>query len=63
MSDAVNKPTPLTAATVRQLPSRMPIHKYRPFEAVDIPDRTWPGRRVTEAPAGCPPICGTATRP
>ncbi|WP_326599126.1 2-isopropylmalate synthase [Streptomyces sp. NBC_01803] len=50
MSDAVNKPTPLTAATVRQLPSRMPIHKYRPFEAVDIPDRTWPGRRVTEAP-------------
>nr|WP_323446323.1 2-isopropylmalate synthase [Streptomyces sp. YSPA8] len=28
----------------------MPIRKYRPFEAVDIPDRTWPGRRITQAP-------------
>ncbi|WP_129840073.1 2-isopropylmalate synthase [Streptomyces sp. RFCAC02] len=43
-------PTPLTAATVRQRPSGMPIHKYRPFDAVDIPDRTWPARRITKAP-------------
>ncbi|MGK5532649.1 2-isopropylmalate synthase [Streptomyces sp. URMC 129] len=50
MSNAARKPTPVTAATVRQRPSGMPIHKYRPFEAVDIPDRTWPGRRITAAP-------------
>ncbi|WP_049578709.1 2-isopropylmalate synthase [Streptomyces sp. SBT349] len=46
----MSKPTPLTAASVRQRPSGMPVHKYRPFEAVDIPDRTWPGRRITAAP-------------
>ncbi|MFD5320149.1 2-isopropylmalate synthase [Streptomyces sp. NPDC127098] len=44
------KPTPLTNATVRQRPSGMPVHRYRPFEAVDIPDRTWPNNRITAAP-------------
>ncbi|WP_431780332.1 2-isopropylmalate synthase [Streptomyces chumphonensis] len=34
----------------RQQPSGMPIHKYGPYEAVDIPDRTWPDRRITRAP-------------
>ena len=43
-------PTPLTAATVRQRPSGMPIHRYQPFEGVDIPDRTWPDQRITKAP-------------
>ncbi|WP_010987003.1 2-isopropylmalate synthase [Streptomyces avermitilis] len=28
----------------------MPIHKYRPYEQVDIADRTWPDNRVTVAP-------------
>lgn len=46
----MTKPTPLTNATGTQQPSRMPIHRYRPFEAVDIPDRTWPNNRVTRAP-------------
>jgi 2-isopropylmalate synthase len=39
-----------------QTPSGMPIHKYRPFHeqiAVDLPDRTWPTRRITEAPRWC----------
>ncbi|MBM7410753.1 2-isopropylmalate synthase [Clavibacter michiganensis] len=39
-----------------QTPSGMPIHKYRPFHeqiAVELPDRTWPGRRITEAPRWC----------
>ena len=34
----------------------MPIHKYRPFHeiiAVDLPDRTWPSKRITEAPRWC----------
>ncbi len=43
-------PTPLTAATVRQRPSGMPTHRYRPYDAVDIPDRTWPNNRITAAP-------------
>ncbi|AJZ85575.1 2-isopropylmalate synthase [Streptomyces antimycoticus] len=47
---AVGRPTPLTAATVTQRPSGMPIHKYGPYEAVDIPDRTWPDNRITVAP-------------
>ncbi|GAA4679739.1 2-isopropylmalate synthase [Streptomyces chumphonensis] len=34
----------------RQQPSGMPIHKYGPYEAVHIPDRTWPDRRITRAP-------------
>ncbi|OUE18704.1 2-isopropylmalate synthase [Clavibacter michiganensis] len=39
-----------------QTPSGMPVHKYRPFHeqiAVDLPDRTWPARRITEAPRWC----------
>ena len=28
----------------------MPIHKYRPYDQVDIPDRTWPDNRITVAP-------------
>lgn len=60
--NAVGRPTPITAATVRQRPTAMPVHKYKPYEAVEIPDRTWPDRRITKAPAGCRPTCGTATR-
>jgi 2-isopropylmalate synthase len=36
-----------------QQPSGMPIGKYAPFTPVDIPDRTWPGRTVTQAPRWC----------
>ncbi len=39
-----------------QQPSGMPIHKYRPFQeqiAVDLPDRTWPDRRIEVAPRWC----------
>jgi 2-isopropylmalate synthase len=33
-----------------QRPSGMPCHRYRPFPAVDLPDRRWPSRTVTAAP-------------
>jgi 2-isopropylmalate synthase len=33
-----------------QQPSGMPIHRYRPFPPIDLPDRTWPTRTITEAP-------------
>ncbi|WP_448720618.1 2-isopropylmalate synthase [Microbacterium natoriense] len=39
-----------------QRPSSMPIHKYRPYHeqiAVDLPDRTWPAARITQAPRWC----------
>ncbi|TJZ55753.1 2-isopropylmalate synthase [Streptomyces piniterrae] len=47
---AVGRRTPVTNATQLQRPSGMPIHKYGPYEAVDIPDRTWPDNRITVAP-------------
>jgi 2-isopropylmalate synthase len=34
----------------------MPIHKYRPYHemlTVDLPDRTWPTKRITRAPRWC----------
>src|SRR5204863_1921217 len=27
--------------------------KYRPFPAVDLPDRQWPSRTITKAPIWC----------
>ncbi|GLJ79250.1 2-isopropylmalate synthase [Microbacterium imperiale] len=39
-----------------QKPSGMPIHKYRPFHEqirVDLPDRTWPTKRIETAPRWC----------
>ncbi|MEO6511095.1 MAG: 2-isopropylmalate synthase [Nocardioides sp.] len=33
-----------------QRSSGMPIHRYRAFPPIDIPDRTWPTRTVTQAP-------------
>jgi 2-isopropylmalate synthase len=34
----------------------MPVHKYRPFHEqirIDLEDRTWPSKRITEAPRWC----------
>jgi 2-isopropylmalate synthase len=36
-----------------QVPSGMPIDKYRPFPPVELPDRTWPSRTITKAPLWC----------
>ncbi|QYH35956.1 2-isopropylmalate synthase [Salinibacterium sp. M195] len=39
-----------------QSASPMPIHKYRPFHeiiSVDLPDRTWPSKHITQAPRWC----------
>ncbi|MGV9881000.1 2-isopropylmalate synthase [Streptomyces sp. NPDC003006] len=33
-----------------QRPTSLPVHKYRPYEQVGIPDRTWPDNRITVAP-------------
>jgi 2-isopropylmalate synthase len=39
-----------SVAPVIQQPSGMPCHRYTPFKPVDLPDRTWPSRTITEAP-------------
>ncbi|QIK62088.1 2-isopropylmalate synthase [Leucobacter viscericola] len=39
-----------------QQPSGMPIHRYRPFHEiinVELPDRTWPTKRIEKAPRWC----------
>jgi len=39
-----------------QTASTMPVHKYRPYQdqfSVDLPDRTWPAKRITVAPRWC----------
>jgi 2-isopropylmalate synthase len=33
--------------------AKMPFDKYRPYEPVNIPDRTWPGKAITRAPLWC----------
>jgi 2-isopropylmalate synthase len=33
-----------------QQPSGMPCQRYAPFQPVDLPDRTWPGKTLTRAP-------------
>ncbi|WP_293785457.1 2-isopropylmalate synthase [uncultured Aeromicrobium sp.] len=33
-----------------QQPSPMPFGRYRAFEPIDLPDRTWPSRTITAAP-------------
>jgi 2-isopropylmalate synthase len=40
----------------RQKPSAMPIHRYKAFHEqikVDLPDRTWPSKKITKAPRWC----------
>jgi len=47
--------TPYAIRTAQQA-SPMPIHKYRPYYdelMLDLPDRTWPQRRMTKAPRWC----------
>ena len=34
----------------QQQPSPMPFHRYRAFPPIDLPDRTWPNRTITQAP-------------
>ncbi len=33
-----------------QRPGGMPVHRYRAFPPIDLPDRTWPSKKITAAP-------------
>jgi 2-isopropylmalate synthase len=37
----------------KQSPSTMPVHRYEPFHPIDLPDRTWPSKKITHAPKWC----------
>jgi len=34
-------------------PRKMPFEKYRPFRPLELPDRTWPDRRINKPPRWC----------
>ena len=36
-----------------QKPSGMPFERYAPFAPIDLPDRTWPTKVITQAPRWC----------
>ncbi len=36
-----------------QQTSGMAFGRYEPFPTVDVPDRTWPGKKITQAPRWC----------
>ena len=36
-----------------QRPSGMAFHRYSPYPAIDLPDRTWPAATITSAPRWC----------
>ncbi|EGD40371.1 2-isopropylmalate synthase [Nocardioidaceae bacterium Broad-1] len=42
--------TNLSNARNQQKPSGMPFERYRAFVPVDVPDRTWPAKKITKAP-------------
>ena len=31
----------------------MPVEKYKPFPQIDLPDRQWPTKTITECPTWC----------
>jgi len=45
-----NGTRPQTGSTRMQ---KAPITKYRPFAPIDLPDRQWPSRSITQAPIWC----------
>ncbi|ANH40171.1 2-isopropylmalate synthase [Nocardioides dokdonensis FR1436] len=42
--------TDLSRTANNQRTSAMPVERYRPFVPVDVPDRTWPTKKLTTAP-------------
>lgn len=40
-------------ANAQQRPSGMPFERYQSFAPIDLPDRTWPNKVITEAPLWC----------
>ncbi|QNE75855.1 2-isopropylmalate synthase [Streptomyces finlayi] len=60
-STLVERPTSVAATSLTgtsltgsvQQPSGMPVHRYKPFDSPDLPDRRWPARKLRKAPLWC----------
>ena len=53
-----------TKSKAAQKPSAMPLHKYRPFQGVDLARPHLAERIASQRPpAGSPPTSATVTRP
>jgi 2-isopropylmalate synthase len=52
---AADEEHPMNPYEVRnaQRPSGMAMHRYAPFPPIELPDRTWPGARISAAPRWC----------
>ena len=56
MTSTTSQPTGTYWTGAPQQPSSMPAHRYVPFHEqiqVDLPDRTWPSKRIDRAPRWC----------
>ena len=49
---AATEPTGIAGRNPQQS-SGMPVSRYTAYPAVDLPDRTWPSRQITQAPRWC----------
>ena len=47
------KKTTAKNSTAGGCPGVMPHSRYKPFPTIDLPDRTWPSRRIEAAPRWC----------
>ena len=52
MSPNFDRTTPYAERTAQQ-PSPMAWRRYRPFTPIELADRTWPARTITQAPRWC----------
>jgi 2-isopropylmalate synthase len=51
MSEQIENSTPAPASDRGS--RKMPFHKYRRFEPIELPDRQWPSRLIERAPRWC----------
>ena len=52
MKSQFDRTTPYEVRTA-QRPSNMKWQRYTPFAPIDLPDRTWPSKVITQAPRWC----------
>ncbi len=52
MKSQFDRRTPYEVRTA-QRPSNMKWHRYTPFAPIELPDRTWPAKVITQAPRWC----------
>ncbi len=52
MKSQFDRTTPYEVRTA-QRPSNMKWQRYTPFAPIELPDRTWPTKVITQAPRWC----------